>query len=317
MSKRIDELDYLKCIFILLMITFHLVYIGDKYPYAKQVVYTFHIPAFFVISGYVMRVEKPVKDFIKSMFWIVVPYLVMESGYILMSSVLPVREHIEGLTLNVFLDKLFLHPIGPYWYLHTLVICGIVYYVSFIKFSRGGNVLTRLLFSFLLLSIMSLYYNVLSLSSVLYFLAGVSISRSSVSFTSFFRASWLSIPVFCVMILFRSNLDRFSIGGIFITFLAVSALLFLYKLLPGFIHSFLGYIGRHTMVLLLFSPIFTILVKPLVPLLAFESSGMLFLFLSLLINVCGCFLITFLMDRLHISPFFLGRKNVMEPLFRK
>ena len=32
MRQRIEELDYLKGIFIILMITFHLVYIGDSYP---------------------------------------------------------------------------------------------------------------------------------------------------------------------------------------------------------------------------------------------------------------------------------------------
>ena len=56
MKNRIAELDYLKSIFILLMIVFHLVYIGDKYPYAKALVYTFHMPAFLVISGYVMNI---------------------------------------------------------------------------------------------------------------------------------------------------------------------------------------------------------------------------------------------------------------------
>ena len=33
-------------------------------------------------------------------------------------------EHIDNLTITVFLNKLLLHPLGPYWYLHTLVICG-------------------------------------------------------------------------------------------------------------------------------------------------------------------------------------------------
>lgn len=32
MESRVKEIDYLKCIFITLMIIFHLVYIGDKYP---------------------------------------------------------------------------------------------------------------------------------------------------------------------------------------------------------------------------------------------------------------------------------------------
>lgn len=59
MESRVKEIDYLKCIFITLMIIFHLVYIGDKYPYAKQIVYTFHMSAFLIISGYLaIRGEK-------------------------------------------------------------------------------------------------------------------------------------------------------------------------------------------------------------------------------------------------------------------
>jgi hypothetical protein len=49
-GKRIDEMDFLKAVFIILMITFHLTFIGNTYPYAKQLVYTFHVPAFLVIS---------------------------------------------------------------------------------------------------------------------------------------------------------------------------------------------------------------------------------------------------------------------------
>ena len=52
MPARISEIDYLRCVLILLMVAFHLVYIGDSYPYAKQVVYTFHMPGFLLISGY-------------------------------------------------------------------------------------------------------------------------------------------------------------------------------------------------------------------------------------------------------------------------
>ena len=126
MVKRIDELDFLKCIFILLMITFHLAYIGDTYPYLKQVVYTFHIPAFFIISGYVMHIDKPFSAFLRSVLWLIVPYIIMESGYVIMASVLPIREHINNLTFDVFINKLFVKPIGPYWYLHSLVICSIV-----------------------------------------------------------------------------------------------------------------------------------------------------------------------------------------------
>ena len=83
MEHRIKELDYLKSIFILLMIVFHLVYIGDKYPYIKQIVYTFHMSAFLIISGYLDNVQKDIKSFVRKLFWIFVPYMCMEAGYVL------------------------------------------------------------------------------------------------------------------------------------------------------------------------------------------------------------------------------------------
>lgn len=43
------------------MVVFHLAYIGDEYPYVKQVVYTFHMPAFLIISGYLANIRKEKK----------------------------------------------------------------------------------------------------------------------------------------------------------------------------------------------------------------------------------------------------------------
>ena len=106
MQNRVREIDYLKCVFIVLMIIFHLVYVGDKYPYAKQVVYTFHMPAFLVISGYLANMGKGFGKLAKQIKWLFVPYAVMEAGYVYMASLLPIREHIDELTAAVFFDKL-------------------------------------------------------------------------------------------------------------------------------------------------------------------------------------------------------------------
>ena len=124
-KPRIDELDFLKFVFITLMIAFHLVYIGDAYPVAKRLVYTFHMPGFLLVSGYLFNVNKSWESFWKTMLWIFVPYTIMESGYTIMASLLPIREHIDRLTVGVLVDHIFLHPMGPYWYLHTLMLCGI------------------------------------------------------------------------------------------------------------------------------------------------------------------------------------------------
>lgn len=81
MESRVKEIDYLKCIFITLMIIFHLVYIGDKYPYAKQIVYTFHMSAFLIISGYLANNRKDARSFLRKFLWIFIPYACMEAAY--------------------------------------------------------------------------------------------------------------------------------------------------------------------------------------------------------------------------------------------
>ena len=113
MEHRIKELDYLKSILILLMVAFHLVYIGDKYPYIKQIVYTFHMPAFLIISGYLTNVQKDIKSFMRKLLWIFIPYLCLETGYVLMSHILPVRENVPEISSSILLHKIFILPDFP------------------------------------------------------------------------------------------------------------------------------------------------------------------------------------------------------------
>ena len=90
-KPRVEELDFLKCVFITLMIAFHLVYIGNTYPVAKQYVYTFHMPGFLLVSGYLFNVRKSWSALGKTLLWIFIPYAIMESSYTLMAALLPIR----------------------------------------------------------------------------------------------------------------------------------------------------------------------------------------------------------------------------------
>ena len=312
MKGRITELDFLKCIFILLMIVFHLVYIGDKYPYAKALVYTFHMPAFLIISGYLMNVEKDTRPFLRMIGWIFVPYAVMESGYVVMSSLLPVRGGVDELGWGVWLEKLFLHPVGPYWYLHTLMLCGLAYYLVHRLFRGRRNGLSFLIVLALLYGIGAEWGGVVSLPNALYFLAGVALRRSSVSFCSFFRPSMWAIVPFVWLASDASNLGRAQVSGIALTYLAVSLSLVLFRYLPAGVVRSANFIGANTFILLVFSPIFTMLVKPLVPVLSFDSSGMVFLAVSLSVTVTGCFGIAWLLDKLRLSPYFWGKERMIQ-----
>ena len=332
-SGRITELDYLKGIMILLMISFHLVYIGDSYPYAKRVVYTFHMPIFLLISGYLQNSGKPARQFLRTMLWYAVPYVIMESGYTIMASLLPIREHIDHLTLTVFLEKLFVHPLGPYWYLHTLILCATTFYAVhrlMPRFSVSQFILTGILYS--------LYARVgiLSLPASFYFLAGVIIrhhlspllhhpsatvpnvsssgSDPHPTLISFPKrrliCALLSLLALLLLISHPSSLDSYSVGSVLIVCLVITMCLAFKPYLGEMINRTLILLGRNTLCLFLFSPIFTILCKQLVPLLSFDPTGMIFLVLSLTICTVGSLCISRLIDICRLSPYIFGKERI-------
>ena len=316
--KRILELDYLKGILILLVISFHLVYFEQLHPYAKHVVYAFHMPGFLLISGYLMNVGKAPKDFLRTLLWLAVPYIVMESGYIYMASLLPINEHIDHLTPAVFLDRLLLHPLGPYWYLHTLIICGGIYYL--IQNSK--------LSFFVRVLMLGLAYYILTLLPLkgvggsFYFLAGAAIRQSGKDFRSIFWASPFALLIFATLVLlpiscsfnslFLEHLLLFFLlhSSLIIVYFAISSLLFLYKITPPKGGRGVLFLGRNSLPLYVFSPIFTILCKRFVPYLQFDPTGLIFLLVSLAFCVAGSLAIAWAMDKTGISRYFFGRKAV-------
>ena len=49
------------------------------------------------------------------------------------------------------------------------------------------------------------------------------------------------------------------------------------------------------------------------PLFTFDATGICFTIVSVVFVICGCFGVTYIFDRLHISPYFLGKKQMLPP----
>lgn len=311
LNSRIYQLDYLRCIFIVLMIIFHLVYIGDKYPYIKLIVYTFHIPAFLIISGYLANIQKKWNVFMLSMVWLFIPYAIMEMGYVLMSVVLPVREKVGEVSLSLLLDKVFLSPMGPYWYLHTLIICYLTYYVV----NRITSRLDRLSF-FILLGIcfwiLSDYFKVLSMANAIYFIIGAAICQCKQNFLSIFSPSVFGIIPLIILCCYPENLNRFTLAGVVITYLFISFSFWIYCYIPDRLKHITHFIGCNTLPILLFSPIFTIASKVLIPLFSFDSSGLCFMCVAVLFVVIGSLMIAYCMDKMNLSRWFCGKTTLIN-----
>lgn len=309
---HIPQLDYLKGIFIILMILFHLVYIGDNYPYMKQVVYTFHMPVFLILSGFLSSARKSGKEFLCSMWWIFFPYAVLEAGYVIASSFLPVREYVGEMSLCTILTKIFMAPVGPYWYLHTLIICRLCYYLIVELVGRRFSPLSFLIVLGLCYWGVSEIMCLMSFSYSMYFLIGVGIKTYEVKFQSFFQPSVWSVVPLIILCSKQENLLGLKLSCIIITYLVISFSLWICPKLPKMVELAMCTIGRNTMVLLLFSPLFTMLSRMYQPIFMFDPSGCCFAFFTIAITISGCLAITWCMDKCRLSQWFFGKEKMLK-----
>lgn len=304
--ERVGEIDFMKCVCILLMVVFHIIYIGDTYPMAKLFVYTFHMPVFLIISGWLTTVGKSPRGFARHVWWLFVPYAVMEVAYASAATMMPVREAVGELSLGMLVSCVFVSPVGPYWYLHTLIVCLLVTDgVARVGSRWSFGLLTELIVSGVLLGAVGqrLFGGSFAANSM-YFLAGFALRRCGISFTSVFRPSWLA-PVAVVVIVAVGGegvMDRAVTGGVMIVGLMMSTMAAVYGLTVGRLRATALYIGRNTLVILLFSPIFTALAKLWQPwFVAVDGTGMTFMIVTLAVAVAGSLGIARFLDIIGVA----------------
>ena len=126
--KRIIEIDFIKGILIMLMVLFHFSFFVTEHEMLTGFVYAFHMSGFLIVSGYLLNVDKSLSKLLRKLLPI---YAFFEIVYLvgigLLSSVLSSSNHFE-LTFGNLLYSLILHPIGTYWYLHTMIIGSVSYW---------------------------------------------------------------------------------------------------------------------------------------------------------------------------------------------
>lgn len=314
-QERIHQLDYLKGIFILLMVLFHLALVEETYPVLREAVYTFHMSAFLVISGYLANVDKRPRTFAKGLLSIAIPYLLFESLYILMQyylgNSLGAHNAIERLTVTDFVIRILTLPTGPYWYLHTLVICIAVYWLVYRVLHLQG--ISGLALSGVVLYGMSLFIEALDWSNVIYFLLGLFIMRSGYSILKVITPSFIALLPLVVLFSSRENFHSGSLAGVAITVLVISLLLAIYPYCGKVVRSGLCYIGRNSLAIVVFSPIFTIVTKKVAPYFSFDPTAITFALVSLALIVACCLLCAYLSDKLRISRFVFLKDYFYRP----
>lgn len=129
-EKWVDDVKVIACILVVLghffqsMTKANILPENDLYKWFNTTIYYFHVPLFFICSGYLYQKYSKVNDFknwkknvAKKALALGVPYVTFSTATWVLKTIFSdsVNDQIGGLG-----DTLLLHPTSPYWYLYAL-----------------------------------------------------------------------------------------------------------------------------------------------------------------------------------------------------
>lgn len=273
-SNRIEWVDTAKGIGLLLVMLGHL-----PTPYLDTWIYTFHMPLFFFLSGFVFSGQKySFKDFlIKRIKSLVIPYFTLGAViylfYVIVNAIIGPENGLYGSNMDMLCNFLVQKHFWTVWFLACLFIVEIIYYwisALFSKF-RGISTVVSLCICVIGLSLYhfgcdGLPWNIdVALVAQFFFHAGFKLRKAEKLRSFLFNLSKakyiltilgllvvnIGAGALCIK-LARESLDM-SVGlygNEPLTFISAFAGIMMIIMVANKIHSrFFSYLGRNTMIL--------------------------------------------------------------------
>ncbi len=256
-----------------MVVMIHIVNFSTLYPDTKNFINFFFMQAFLLITGYLVNIQKTCKEFAVYIAKILVPYIIMVVSYAFVSTFLPVRDGIGEFTVETILNTVFITSIGPYWFLYTMAICGVLYYVSY-NLIGNVSVVGKLCVFATLLMLISQYTPLLNATNATFYFGGVCLRLSGRHLDEIIKPSlWSILPFFAIAC--YSDYKHWQFLAVAV--LALSFLSFIPKLVQNIgnksVLRTVGFIGRNTLPIYLFHPIFTMGAKYALHFFSFDKSG--------------------------------------------
>lgn len=319
MKQRNTDIDWIRAILIILMILIHIVSFGNAYPQLKAGILSFMMPTFLIITGYLVNIEKSPKEMGRYLMCLALPYVIMVTGFSVLSYFMPVRDGITELSLSQICEKIFVTSIGPYWFIQTMIICGILYYVSF-KGETWGSLrqgkttmsTTTSLFIFATLLLLLSKTPALSPSAATYYFIGVVLRQCHIGFDRIFRPSPVALLLWINLLGLEEWYDWGTLAIVFSCWCCISSLMWIHSLIKRLqdnasvqkTEATLLYIGRNTLPIYLFHPIFTMAAKFYHPLFSWDRSEICFALVTIFIAIAGSISIAKMMEKTHLAYLF-------------
>lgn len=319
MKQRNTDIDWIRAILIILMILIHIVSFGNAYPQLKAGILSFMMPTFLIITGYLVNIEKSPKEMGRYLMCLALPYVIMVTGFSVLSYFMPVRDGITELSLSQICEKIFVTSIGPYWFIQTMIICGILYYVSFkgaiwgtLRQGKTTMSTTTSLFIFATLLLLLSKTPALSPSAATYYFIGVVLRQCHIGFDRIFRPSPVALLLWINLLGLEEWYDWGTLAIVFSCWCCISSLMWIHSLIKRLqdnvsvrkTEDTLLYMGRNTLPIYLFHPIFTMAAKFYHPLFNWDRSEICFALVTIFIAIAGSIGIAKMMEKTHLAYLF-------------
>lgn len=319
MKQRNTDIDWIRAILIILMILIHIVSFGNAYPQLKAGILSFMMPTFLIITGYLVNIEKSPKEMERYLMCLALPYVIMVTGFSVLSYFMPVRDGITELSLSQICEKIFVTSIGPYWFIQTMIICGILYYVSFkgaiwgtLRQGKTTMSTTTSLFIFATLLLLQSKTPALSPSAATYYFIGAVLRQCHIGFDRIFRPSPVALLLWLLLLGMEEWYDWGTLAIVFSCWCCISSLMWIHSLINHLqdnacvrkTEATLLYIGRNTLPIYLFHPIFTMAAKFYHPLFSWDRSEIIFALVTIFIAIAGSIGIAKMMEKTRLAYLF-------------
>lgn len=326
MKQRNTDIDWIRAILIILMILIHIVSFGNAYPQLKAGILSFMMPTFLIITGYLVNIEKSPKEMGRYLMCLALPYVIMVTGFSVLSYFMPVRDGITELSLSQICEKIFVTSIGPYWFIQTMIICGILYYVSFkgaiwgtLRQGKTTMSTTTSLFIFATLLLLLSKTPALSPSAATYYFIGAVLRLCHIGFDRIFRPSPVALLLWINLLGLEEWYDWGTLAIVFSCWCCISSLMWIHSLIKRLqdnacvrkTEDALLYIGRNTLPIYLFHPIFTMAAKFYHPLFSWDRSEIIFALVTIFIAIAGSIGIAKMMEKTRLAYLF-GKGKILR-----
>lgn len=177
MSQNRDiTFDMMKGIGIILVIIGHL---AHGFGWLVPAIYTFHMPLFFILSGYFYKEKKITELLHRDFRSLLVPYLLVTATTIIYGILVGAWQHAPEKTwywINSFLYAGINNSgIGPLWFLLAMFWCRLLYNLLYkiVKQIPGLTILYMVIISYILFAIISYAHNYMQTINAQCFINGI------------------------------------------------------------------------------------------------------------------------------------------------